>query len=78
MSDEVRTGGSVITLDVNNFTYPLSDNPGSVTLSHENLATNLAIDRGISDGISDGRIGAKIRLKPHSCLSSQGDVSNGR
>lgn len=78
MSDEVWTGSSVLTPDVNNVTYVPSDNPGAVTLSHENPATNLAIEREIPCGIFDGRIGAKIRLKPHSCLSSQGDVSNGR
>ena len=54
-----------------------NDYPGAVTLSHNNPATNLAIDRGPMVP-ANGRIGAKIRLKPHSCLSSQGDVSNGR
>ena len=77
VSDEGWTGGSVVTLDVNNVTYAPSDYPGAVTLSHENPATNLAIDRGPMVP-ANGRIGAKIRLKPHSCLSSQGDVSNGR
>ena len=72
------TGGSVHTPEVNSVTYAPTDNPFAVTFSH-NLATatNLAIDRGPMV-LSNGRIGAKIRSEPHNCLSSQGDVSNGR